>query len=406
MTRLLWRAHRITMLLVAVATILSACGLPKVLLDNLAPPAEPVSGGLPAELTALVLAWKTTTATRYDAPPAAGAEGTIYTSTPHEVIALDAASGQVRWTAPIKYGAQQRLLVVAGDSVYTTSSVRTELVSLRADDGQVRWRVRLSDILVSDPQNVFVNDVAATERYTLITMTTLRTTRVVCLDATNGRLVWVTPSETPWYLGGAGWAILSDTHALIIRSSGWLELDISSGEIVHSAQGDIAIYRGAPYYALTTLYTAGQPIQALDMTTLKERWRFSDSCYEWNVLQRVVSVSDGIVYAFSTCNRLVALAETDGRVLWSFVPPRGERVLSFALFEGHGYLLTTGFMLYQFAPQTGAISGRLALSSNTLPLLSSGGVYATPQLLLVQLNQVQLLAFRELESVSVGPRSS
>lgn len=402
MRRLHWNISR-TILLVAVSVILLACAAPKGLLDNTTQPVEPANADLQAGLFPLELIWETTTATGYNTAPEAGTDHTIYVGTPQEVIALDVESGQVKWVTPIKYSGQKRLLAAAGSNVYTTSNARTELVSLRADDGQVRWRVRLSNILVSHPGNVFVESVVATTEQLVILAVENRSMRVLSLDATSGDVTWLTTREKPWYLAGGGWLHLLPDSILVIHGSGWIQIDMSTGAVIRQLRGSLAGAPATPYYTVNTLYTGGQPIQALNMTTLRERWRFSDSCYEWNILQRVVSVGDGIAYAFSTCNRLVALAETDGRILWSFVPPRGERVLSFTLFEGHGYLLTTGFMLYQLAPRTGAILGQLALPSNTLQLFSSGGVYTAPQLLLVQLNQVQLLAFRKLESAIARP---
>jgi outer membrane protein assembly factor BamB len=379
--------------------------------------AEPTSGA--TEVTRLTdefpleMVWEYNTSAISNQAPHVGGDQTVYLGVHDKVLALSAATGVLKWETAIRQGGNFSTLSVTQSSVYVTGEASRELVSLFASDGQVRWRMQLDDVLAVW-QNVFVESVVATENYVLVSLMADRSTRIVCVDALTGRVVWQTrPYEEPWYLGGEGWAYLTGNQVLLIRNSGWIEMNFGSGSISRIVSGRISVSPRPPLYTPNLVYTTGrQAILALDMWTLKERWRFLDKCSEWNVAPRIVAAADGVAYAFSTCNRLVALSEPDGRPLWDFAPSRGETVQSFIIFQDQGYLLTTGFSLYQFDLKTGSPLAQLFLPDATLPWFRTGELYATSQLLLVRvgqngeiipalgLGQWRFLAFKEKTSVT------
>jgi outer membrane protein assembly factor BamB len=246
----------------------------------------------------------------------------VFAATDSGLVAIDRASGQPRWAAPVPgLSGSKRVLVRAGRILTAGNG------SVQANDvatGAPIWE-RAFDINVSSPDAA---DLAADDATVYVG---LRDGRSLALAQSDGHTIWQAAIATPdWtfkgLLGGA--TISGDT--LYVTATRYLNanafeeaavivaLDRQSGRELwryQSGRIDTSISHAAelagPNLVFTDAYTGS--VIAIDRATGVERWR--QPTYGFFFGGPVVR--DDTVFAATAASRAYALDAASGRVLWT-----------------------------------------------------------------------------------------
>lgn len=302
------------------------------------------------------------------------ADGTLYTHG-DGLAALDAATGEVRWTVPIMGGRATPTYV--GDGVVTGNSDRVALVDL---DGDVRWQassggdghaVTDDRIYTSGQGNVWAFDLAG--ELVWDERTDKRTTAVpavadgtLCV-ATRDGLVYGFDADT----GDRNWTFEVAAHTGRDDPAGF---DVTGG---------VTIYDGTAYfgtwdrtvYAVTletgelewsretnggidvcpaaadgTIYVGndGGRILALDAATGTRKW---ESRRLGAPLGRGIALSDDTAYAVSEEGLLAAVNRSDGTTRWRHLMSNGRVRGSPAVADGMVFMTDGAGVVHAIAEQ-------------------------------------------------------
>lgn len=227
--------------------------------------------------------WQTDTRPRRDRDGALGAAlafegGALFVATGlAEVMALDPATGEIRWRAPLPAPARGGLTVADGRLLVPT--VENQLVACAADDGRRLWTFRAAPVRALPlglPAPAVEGDVAVAG---------FASGEIVALRVSDGRVQW---SES---------------------------LGVSRGGV---ALSDIGAITALPVIDRGRVFAIGMAgaMASLDFRSGRRVW-------ERELGGTVTPASAGDwVFALSASNELVALGREDGRIRW--ITPLGR----------------------------------------------------------------------------------
>lgn len=202
-------------------------------------------------------------------------DGVIYaTDEEGDVIALDAESGKRIWKAsvdvPVTAG------VGGGDRVVAVGSQEGEVIALEPESGEELWRKQLSSEVV-----------AIADSTALIVAVRTQDGKLTGLDPTSGEQLWQQARKTPVLsLKGSSRPVVSGSKVIVGMDNGKL-LGVSAG-------------RGKLLWETTISTPSGR----------SELERMVD-------IDGDIVIIDGIAYAASFQGEVVAVAVSDGRILWT-----------------------------------------------------------------------------------------
>ena len=220
----------------------------------------------------------------------------------NRVVALDARSGDVIWTAqePRAFDAEAAP-AVAGNLVYTPGDEYGEFHALDAATGRLAWSAPVSSYVASAP----------TVLEGVVYLTVVNT--AYAFDESTGEVIWSYGTER---------YPAQDFPALVVDGVYYLSpdqylhaLDATTGDVLwtHEAPG---FNSAAPVVADGVIYGAveGGHVFALDTTTGAERWTLPTESWALQSL----SVADGVLYAESDLGSLMAIDASDGAFIRDF----------------------------------------------------------------------------------------
>ncbi len=290
---------------------------------------------------------------------------------PGSVHALDAASGEVVWCAPLPQDAPSDSLATGSDRVYTSAteagglSPDKALLALDADTGDLAWTYQTGALNLSAPllHNQIVYAVGSDRK-------------LHAVDAVSGKRVWMA--------GIAGWGRAAPAAGggllfMGTEQNRLLALDLSDGRQrwSHSGQGWFAatpsIHEGVVYAACWdgTLY-------ALELDSGKLVWRFELGPHAYLLTSPVVSGERVFVGSRDHC--LYAVDRHSGEGVWRF--ETGRRVYaSPAVAQGLVYLGSDDSHLYALDEESGELRWQIDLPDRcrTAPLLAQQRLYVACQ---------------------------
>lgn len=253
----------------------------------------------PGPITEPVEAWSTSIGCLVgDRTPALASGMLLVTCDAPKLVALDARSGKVRWTAELAAPGLSTPSVADGIAYLGTSGKTFEAFELAT--GARRWSIPLDTKRLSATADGRVYVGVADGRY-------------VGLDPTDGSVdwTWVSPKGDD-DLGGT----VVDGFAYVSGSAGQLyAIRLADASTVWSIQGS-ADRLSLPAVTGDSVVVGSQPVApliALDRATGTERWRYAGPSGEQIA---PASVADGVVFAPSASDGLFAFNLTTGEVLW------------------------------------------------------------------------------------------
>jgi outer membrane protein assembly factor BamB len=229
------------------------------------------------------------------------ANGALYVgSDDHDVYALDAATGRVRWVRATG-GVVVSGPAVASGTVYVGSG-DDKVYALDAATGHIRWvhatggPVKSSPAVAGDTIYIGSGD-----------------HKVYALNAANGQLRWAFTTgngilSSPLIAGGMVYIGSMDHNVYALSAA--------TGRVRWSYQTGSWIFFSSPVLADGTIYigsTNGE-VYALYAGTGQPRWIRATG----GKIQGSAAVSDGTVYIGSFDHKLYALDATTGRVKWTY----------------------------------------------------------------------------------------
>lgn len=300
------------------------------------------------------------------------ADGTLYTYG-NGLTAIDAATGEVRWTVPIPGGRPSPTYV--GDGIVAGNSERTALVDL---DGNVQWQLTsggdghaVTDemIYAAGQGNVWAFDIAG--KFAWSERIDKRTTAVpavadglLCIGTRDGH-VFGFDADT----GTREWTFEVASHSDRDDPAGY---DVTGGVTIYDGTGyfgtwDRTVYAVdqqtgelewkretnggidvCPAAADGTIYVGndGGRILALDAATGDRKWA-SDRL--GSPLRQGIALSNDIAYAVGEGGLLAAVDRTDGTMRWRHLMSN-ERVRgSPAVADGYVFMTDGAGTVYAFA---------------------------------------------------------
>jgi outer membrane protein assembly factor BamB len=257
-------------------------------------------------------------------PVAAG--NTIYASAGRSVYALRASDGSLLWQLPAApLGISYATPVLAENTVYVVDSNGT-VIALDAATGFLRWRVaEVAGAVARPPLSVVVQDQMV---YASSGGDTVR-----ALSAPTGTLLWrfVTGEAVPAFVGRLSPPVVVGSQVYVSSITGLYVVDAATGRLLWHAALD-------PTIAVGSTPMDDAPIPAIDQGAVfvvtehgAEGWRVSDGGELWST--RTANQGDQSAFAAGTvyltqfgltapCGgspalpRVLALRGTDGKQLW------------------------------------------------------------------------------------------
>jgi outer membrane protein assembly factor BamB len=244
-------------------------------------------------------------------------DGTVYIGHgDHNLYALDAASGTVRWA------------FATGDHVVSSPAVADGTVVVGSDDGTL----------------YAVDAATGDERWHLDAGGAVAASPVIA----NGTVYVVAKS-------GDFWAVDLQSGAPIIHGG-------ASGTISSPAYVDGVVYVGCSCGAL----------HALDMASMQQMWQFETG----DAIASSPAVVDGVVYVGSDDGSVYAVDAATGKERWHAAT--GDKVESSpAVADGVVYVGSEDHALYALAAATGEVRWKLDLGDkvDSSPVVAAGVVY-------------------------------
>ncbi len=338
-------------------------------------PGQPVPPLLPPGPTAnpriLERAW--TVAGAAVGSPAADDTTAFFLSKYHELVAVDAASGQVRWRQPTNesgFGGTGGTVVVAGSVVVVGDD---NVLGFNRLTGTLRWRFEPSDgygpgfylgyqatadgvIYAGSPSGRLyaVDTLTGRPRWTTVVATDGKTTvypprfsgayvaagytefvapslgGIVLVDAASGRVVWKrafpTPRDRSLSVSWAGGPVFVDDLVVVTAGDGIIHaydvatgnerwtlppVTVQPGNLIDPARD----FRGLAVSGRTLISgSLTGEIAAYDLDSREERWRYSAGRLG-SVIYRIEAMGD-VVYIPFAGGTLIALQASDGAEVW------------------------------------------------------------------------------------------
>jgi outer membrane protein assembly factor BamB len=278
----------------------------------------------------------------------------------NELRALDARTGQARWTQQL--GQAITTPTVSADGVVvlgTTEPTGFALYGLDERTGAGRWKLPVARRLIPW---------AALDGSTVLVATSDQ--RLLAVDAPTGRLLWTTtlppgPALPPPDRVGRG--------ALALGADGGVRLvDTATGGERWSAP--LKDWPGAPLHTAARVFAAtisGQLV-ALDEQTGQRLWTVETAR---SLYSGALAFGEGALYAPSLGHDIVAVEATDGQVRWT--RPVGELLAAPAVDQGVLLAGTADGDLVVLAAASGEEWARLPVGETIRfsPVVRDGLVY-------------------------------
>ncbi|MEU2999382.1 serine/threonine-protein kinase [Streptomyces sp. NPDC006995] len=245
---------------------------------------------------------------------------------PTEVVALDADTGDERWSAPS--GAQSTAVtgrtqdaVVAGSAVVTVDASNSRFEARDARSGELAWTAPFpaGTRCAPVPEGPRLLAMCATDAEIDALEQRSPTLRTLDLDSGElGRPLAVDGPAEPVGDADGSLVLLSPHYEGTARTGydGVVRVDPDSGKVTYSRLDQV--YGGTPGMADGTVYVSGQTgrVTALDPATGRKKWERQTGVEGASG----PATGDGAVYFSSATGRVVALSPDDGKTLWSTDP--------------------------------------------------------------------------------------
>ena len=349
-------------------------------------------GAAPAEIWAVDIGQGNSRRTRITADPVAG-DGRIFTLDAQVQLAAVSTAGAVLWRTDLTAGFDRGGgisgggLALDGESVFATTGYG-ELIALDAASGAIRWRQRLdaglgTPTVAGDVVYVVGSDGAAW-----------------AIEAANGRIRWNLPASPGGasLAGGAAPAI-SDRSVIFPFGSGELVSALRESGVRVWGTSVAGARRGVAYNNLSDitadpvirngrLFAGNQSgrVVALEAVSGERLWTATEGAYS------PILIAGGSLFFVSDRNELLRLEEDTGARIWGselplFVNERVSRRR--AVFTHFGPILAGGRLVVAsgdgvirlFDPVDGRETGQLAVRGGAAanPIVMNGVLYVVSE---------------------------
>jgi outer membrane protein assembly factor BamB len=319
--------------------------------------------------------------------PSADSQTVFFGSTAHDLVAVDARTGAVRWTAKTQAGGPRtegRNTVVAGEVVAVGD---VSVYAYRRSDGAARWVYQPTS---GDWPGVFN---LATDGMAIYAGS--ENGRAYAIDATTGAARWVrilasdgnSKALNPTVHNGR--VYYGVRHYTSPFTGRFVALDAQTGEEIWShafepelPQQDAGCFGGAAIHGDHVIVAADDGrVYSFDQATGAIRWTaprltglpgnldptLGDS--------RPVVVAGSVVLVGSATGYLVALDAASGSELWRRSPSLGSAILPLAADSERGYVVHLGGQLTVVDVRTGQLLWRTDALFVSSPLVRDSSVY-------------------------------
>jgi outer membrane protein assembly factor BamB len=244
------------------------------------------------------------------------------------LIALDLATGAIRWRATTPYPVTAAA-AIDGDSVLATLG-DGEVRAYALADGTPRWEHAIATGVDSLAASLWAPPaIADGVVYAGVEG------RFAALDVATGEPVWSVDQhpDYPWLGSLAAPAVSTDlVLASFGRADGVSAFRTATGERVWQRQ-DVLAVNAAPVVAGGVAYLASTygDVIALDVATGTQRWtrRLVDGGFDWGyAITTAPAYADGRLFVPTQWNALVALDAATGTELWRVTTPGGPLELA------------------------------------------------------------------------------
>jgi outer membrane protein assembly factor BamB len=228
--------------------------------------------------------------------PALGAD-TLFVSAGYALLAIDAATGEERWSVPLRF-AGSCSPVVSGHLVYAATQ-EGHVTAFATETGEEIWHYRNDHLLFGSPA-VADGVVVIADEGGIVT----------AIAADSGRELWQEPAGGEVF---ATPAIVNGTVHIATSEPALVAFDLQTGaERWRRAAGG----ESSPAATREWVFLGGddQSLRAFERETGAPRWS-SPLGYE---IRSSATVADGAVFIGSGPT-LNAIAQEDGRTLWTYV---------------------------------------------------------------------------------------
>jgi outer membrane protein assembly factor BamB len=241
-------------------------------------------------------------------------EDVVYAATRGGWFALDARTGRLRWNVRSSTTAGYQAYGVphvgsGGGAAYLAHGNTVRAVD--ATSGTERWRHRVAGNFAVSPTvdgaRILVSD----------------GTGVDALDAATGRLLWRHPADDD---NVTELAVADGAVFLAVNGRGVVALDASTGAVRWQAAvgaGGVDPQRPVVVDGVVVVRGRDELLHAFDAATGAPRWDRPDRTNGGGSVATAPATAGGLVYGGSGNGRVYAIEARTGDVRWTYVPPRG-----------------------------------------------------------------------------------
>ena len=296
-----------------------------------------------------------------------GAHRTPSAGGTHDLSAAHGTPGQVRWASTTG----GYVLAVAGGTAYVGSDNGTAY-ALNAATGQVRWTYTPAGNLGADAVPTIT--VAGSTVYVGSTF------KVYALDAATGQVRWTYTPFGP-VDGASGGVAVAGYTAYVSDSDDYqvYALDAATGRVrwIYGAPGAPTLSSPAAAGSAVYVSSANGTVYALDAATGQVRWTYSIGSSVFNV--GPVAVAGGTVYVGTRDGVVYALDAATGKVRWAYTA--GSAVDSTPAVAG-GIVYVSGTdnadKVYALDAATGRVRWTYTIAGSFYAPAVAGGIVYVP----------------------------
>ena len=300
-----------------------------------------------------------------DSSPAVSGGAVYVGSSDYNVYALDAETGEVKWTHKTG-GWVYSSPAVSGDVVYVGSS-DSNVYALNATSGEVKWMHETGGLVMSSPAvSGGVVYIGSHDK------------KVYALNATSGEVKWTRKAgyaiaSSPAVSGGVVYILSNDDMAKVSHTSGKVyALDAETGEVLWTREVGGGLSSPAVVNGVVYVGSWDHNVYALGAETGEVKWTYKTGYLVYSS----PAVSGDVVYVGSSDSNVYALNATSGEVRWTH--ETGDRVTSSPVVSGGVvYIGSDDKNVYALDAETGEVlwtheTGSPVTSS---PAVSGGVLY-------------------------------
>jgi outer membrane protein assembly factor BamB len=306
----------------------------------------------------LALAWSAPTRGAIFSSSPATANGLVFVgSQDKSLYAFDAATGKVRWSAPI--GVVIFSSPATANGLIFISCNDKKLYAFEAASGQMLWSTSTGAPIFSSP--VVVNGIVYVGSQDKKLYAFNATTDKILWSASTGNAIY----DSPAVANGVVYVGSHDKKLYAFdATTGKKQWATSTGDLIYSSP---AVANGLVYVG-----SADHKVHAFDATTGKISWSTSTGA----AIYSSPAVANGVVYVGSYDKKLYAFDATSGQVRWS-APTGGPIFSSPAVANGVVYVGSQDKKLYAFDATSSQILWSISPGNliNSSPAVANGYLY-------------------------------